>query len=104
LVKNVDVLAGLGARRGSPSSAVLVGFALETGSDDEILAYARKKLTEKKVDLVVANRADESLGRTTNRIALVGELGATWLPEEDKARLAEAILDEVSKIRRARSA
>lgn len=103
LVKNVDVLASLGARRAS-SSAVLVGFALETGSDEEIVAYARKKLSEKKVDLVVANRADESLGRTTNRIALVGALGATWLPEEDKSRLADAILDEVVKIRRARSA
>jgi hypothetical protein len=63
LTLNPDLLAELGAARkgGRP---VLVGFAVETADDDDVLvAYAQKKLRDKRVDLIVANRAADSFGR-----------------------------------------
>jgi len=107
LAQNPDLLAGLGARRAARAhapggGAVLVGFALETGDDAEIVAYGEQKLRDKRVDLVVANRADESLGRGTNRVALIATDGATWLPEATKEALAERILDRALALARAR--
>lgn len=110
LAQNPDLLAGLGARRGSRGRcgsqgarpAVLVGFALETGDDAEIVAYGETKLAAKRVDLVVANRADESLGQGTNRVALIGHDGATWLPHATKETLADSILDRALALSQAR--
>ncbi len=100
LAQNPDLLARLGARRGGAGSgrAVLVGFALETGADAEIVAYGARKLADKRVDLVVANHADEALGRATNRVALVTHDGAVWLPEADKTTLAGRVLDRAREL------
>jgi phosphopantothenoylcysteine decarboxylase/phosphopantothenate--cysteine ligase len=80
---------------------VLVAFALETGDDAAVLGYAKKKLAAKKVDLVVANAAHESLGKATNRVALVGGGANEASPEAafvsaDKAEIADLILDRVA--------
>lgn len=96
LVKNSDLLAAVGARR-SGARPVLVGFALETGDDAAVLAYAKAKLEAKKVDLVVANAAHESLGHTTNRVALVTKDGAQPFTIGAKDELANRILDEVAR-------
>ena len=98
LSRNPDVLATLAARRPvGAARPVLVGFALETGEDAEVLAYARRKLEQKRVDLVVANAADVSLGRDTNRLAIV-EAAAATPPFEtgSKEALADRILDRVA--------
>ncbi len=95
LVKNPDLLAAIGARRGAKKHPVLVGFAVETGDDARIVAYAREKLAKKKVDLVVANAAAESFGRDDNRAALVDAASARWLPVQSKDALADGILDAV---------
>jgi phosphopantothenoylcysteine decarboxylase/phosphopantothenate--cysteine ligase len=94
LVKNPDLLAAIGARR-TGARPLLVGFALETGDDAAVLAYAKKKLEAKKVDVVVANAAHESLGKATNRIALVTRDGNTPFEESSKAALANRLLDHV---------
>ncbi len=96
LVPNPDLLATIGARRASRSRPVLVGFALETGDDAAVLAYARAKLEAKKVDVVVANAAHESLGQTTNRVALVTKDGAQPFAAGAKDDLANRILDAVA--------
>lgn len=103
LVKNPDLLAGLGERR-AHGGAVLVGFALETGTDDEVVAYARKKLANKRVDAVVANHAREALGTDTSRVAFVTHEGAAWLPGASKAVLAGEIVTLATKLLRARHA
>ncbi|MDB4944093.1 MAG: Phosphopantothenoylcysteine decarboxylase [Labilithrix sp.] len=92
LARNPDVLAGLGARRAG-RSPVLVGFALETGDDATVLAYARGKRASKKVDLVVANAAHESLGREDNRVAIVSERGAAPFMTGPKEAVADHVLD-----------
>lgn len=94
LAKNTDLIAAVAAAR-TGTTPKLVAFALETGTDEEVLGYARKKLTAKKVDLVVANAAHESLGRTENRIALVDASGATPFVAASKRELADLILDRL---------
>ena len=94
LVKNPDLLAAIGARR-KGARPVLVGFALETGDDAAVIAYAKAKLVAKQVDVVVANAAHESLGQTSNRVALVTKDGAQPFAAGAKDELANRILDEV---------
>jgi phosphopantothenoylcysteine decarboxylase/phosphopantothenate--cysteine ligase len=102
LQPNPDLVAEIGeARRGQ--LPVLVGFALETDSDEGVVSHAREKLAKKKVDLVFANRADESLERDDVRALLVSpddvnDLGI--LPKEDAA---DRLLDWLATRLRERS-
>ncbi|HLK40404.1 MAG TPA: bifunctional phosphopantothenoylcysteine decarboxylase/phosphopantothenate--cysteine ligase CoaBC [Polyangiaceae bacterium] len=95
LVRTSDILADVGARRAG-RRPVLVGFAVETGDRDAIVAYARRKLADKKVDVVVANRAEDAFGSEDNRAVLVDSGTAEDLPTMPKARLADRILDGVA--------
>jgi phosphopantothenoylcysteine decarboxylase / phosphopantothenate---cysteine ligase len=92
LVENPDVIATIAAERNG-RLPTLVAFALETGDDAMVIDYARKKLSQKGVDLVVANRADEALGTDTNRVHFVLPAGHTSYPNQDKHAVAEHILD-----------
>lgn len=96
LVENPDVIATLASeRRGR--SPVMVAFALETGDDASVIERAREKLARKAVDLVVANRADEALGKETNRVHFVHPFGHTSHPNQDKSTVADHILDFVAE-------
>jgi phosphopantothenoylcysteine decarboxylase/phosphopantothenate--cysteine ligase len=94
LVQNPDILAEIGQERraGTP---LLVGFAVETGTDGDVIAFARGKLASKRVDMVVANHAAESMGREDNRVHLVGKTTATTLDVMPKRDVADRILDDV---------
>lgn len=94
LVQNPDILAEIGKSR-TTRRPVLVGFAVETGTDDEIARYARGKLDKKHVDLVVANHADDAFGRDLNRASLVSADRLDPLPDLPKHELADRILDWV---------
>jgi phosphopantothenoylcysteine decarboxylase/phosphopantothenate--cysteine ligase len=91
LVRNPDILADVGAKRGQRPS-VLVGFALET---ENLEQAARDKLEQKSADLIVANEASSGLGGDTNRVTLVDARSASPLPEMSKRALADQILDRV---------
>ena len=96
LVPNPDLLAEVGAgRRGA--RPVLVGFAVETADDAGIEAYARGKLQAKRVDMVVANHAQDSFGREDNRATIVTAGGAEALGVLSKRDLADRILDRVAE-------
>jgi phosphopantothenoylcysteine decarboxylase/phosphopantothenate--cysteine ligase len=92
LTKNPDLLARIGQRRSGPSPT-LIGFAVETADDEALVQIARQKLGKKRVDLIVANRANEALGADTNRIWLVTETEHVLVPTAPKAEVARAILD-----------
>jgi phosphopantothenoylcysteine decarboxylase / phosphopantothenate---cysteine ligase len=92
LEPNPDLLAEIGARR-TAARPVLIGFALETDTDEKIVESAREKLTKKRVDLVVANHAAESIGRDDIRITLVGPDTAAPFGPVPKAEAAERLLD-----------
>jgi phosphopantothenoylcysteine decarboxylase/phosphopantothenate--cysteine ligase len=89
LVKNPDILAGLGATR-KGSRPVLIGFAMETS---DMVAHARTKLVSKKVDLVVANEAAVGFGRDDTQATLVFDGGEEATPPITKLALAHRILD-----------
>ena len=95
LVENPDLLAAIGGRRGGGSRPVLVGFALETGGDEAVIAYAKGKLDAKKVDFVVANAARDSLGRASNRVSVVTRDGAQPFADGTKEEVADRILAEL---------
>jgi phosphopantothenoylcysteine decarboxylase/phosphopantothenate--cysteine ligase len=94
LVKNPDLLAEIGAARAG-TRPVLVGFAVETEPGEALLAYARRKLAQKRVDLVVANEASESLGLEDNRATLVTADGTEPLATMPKRELADVILERL---------
>jgi len=91
LVRNPDILAGLGAAR-QGERPVLIGFALETR---DVVKNARGKLTRKKVDLVVANHASDAFGTETNEVTLVSADEEVALPTLDKSDVADRVLDWV---------
>jgi phosphopantothenoylcysteine decarboxylase/phosphopantothenate--cysteine ligase len=97
LVPNPDLLAEIGAARAAAGASrpVLVGFAVETDSDEGIVAHARGKLEKKRVDLVVANHAGDAFGKDSNRATLVDRSGAEALGVLPKPALADRILDRV---------
>ena len=94
LVKNPDLIAEVGAARAG-KRPVLVGFAVETEGGEALVAYARRKLEEKHVDVVVANEASDSFGREDNRATLVTAAEVKPLPTMSKASLADVLLDSV---------
>jgi phosphopantothenoylcysteine decarboxylase/phosphopantothenate--cysteine ligase len=91
--KTTDILALLGGKK-SPSQ-FLVGFAAET---HDILAHARKKLAEKKADIMVANAVGEGEGFGTDDnavriIAASGPVLETGLLS--KRELSRTIFDRI---------
>jgi phosphopantothenoylcysteine decarboxylase/phosphopantothenate--cysteine ligase len=97
LVRNPDLLGEIGARRASfrAKKPVLVGFAVETADDAGLVDYATVKLRDKRVDMVVANHADDAFGKNTNRATLVTDGGAEALDPMSKSDLADQILDRM---------
>jgi phosphopantothenoylcysteine decarboxylase/phosphopantothenate--cysteine ligase len=90
LVRNPDLLAELGARRAG-ARPTLVGFAVET---QDLEGYARRKLREKKVDLVVGNLAAHGFGGDDDEVLFVTETDATPL-RASKRKIADALLDRI---------
>jgi phosphopantothenoylcysteine decarboxylase/phosphopantothenate--cysteine ligase len=94
LVKNPDILAELGKRRVG-KHPVLIGFAMET---DDVVAYGRKKLVEKKVDMVVANEAAVGFGRDDTQVTFVMPKSDETLPPLSKSETAHALWDRVKPL------
>jgi phosphopantothenoylcysteine decarboxylase/phosphopantothenate--cysteine ligase len=93
LIKNPDILAGLGALERRP---FLVGFAAET---DALVENAAKKMNEKNLDMIVANdvsQADAGFNVDTNRALLFFKDGSSSQCElMSKDQLAGVIIDHV---------
>jgi len=98
LERNPDILRTLAARKGR---RLIVGFAAET---HDVVAEAKRKLREKRCDLVVANDVtapDAGFGADTNRVRLIDASGLdeelALLPKED---VAARVFDWVAAHRR----
>lgn len=92
LLPNPDLLAEIGQARIGALPA-LIGFALETVEEARLIEYARAKRAAKRVDLMVANRAQESLGLPLVRATLVGPDFEKPLAPLSKEDAADEILD-----------
>ena len=96
LVRTPDILKSLGE---SKEKRFLIGFAAET---ERLLESARKKRTEKRVDLMVANdvsRNGAGFASDKNAAVLIDAKGETELPLMSKCELAERIWDRVAELR-----
>jgi phosphopantothenoylcysteine decarboxylase/phosphopantothenate--cysteine ligase len=97
MVRNPDVLAALGERKGA---TFLVGFAAET---DEHEASARAKLRAKNLDAIVVNdvREQRGFGVGENAVALLwGEEGRRDVGRASKRILAARLLDAIEELMR----
>jgi phosphopantothenoylcysteine decarboxylase/phosphopantothenate--cysteine ligase len=92
LVPNPDILAGLCARK---RGQYVVGFALE---DTGGLKSARKKMREKKCDMMVLNRPATSLGTDSTTVTILQQ-GAKpdTLPNMSKREAAREILIRIAQ-------
>ena len=93
LSKNPDILTYVSQNR--KKGAIVVGFAAET---ENVLKNAHKKLVEKKVDLIVANKVNEEgsgFGTDTNKITLITKKGVTPFPLMKKEEVANAIFQYI---------
>ena len=99
LERTGDILAELGRRRGDARTPVLVGFAAQTGDP---VGPARRKLEQKRVDLVVANDVSEpgsGFDVDTNRVTLVArDEPDEALPLLSKQDVARALLDRAERL------
>lgn len=102
LSENEDILRSLGVGRGVSGRGLLVGFAVETGTVDELLAEARAKLLRKGADVIVGNRAEDAFDRTTNQVWIVSaEKAPIHIETTTKKAVARALFEElVARLRR----
>jgi len=99
LTRNPDILADVGkAKEGS--GMLLVGFAVETGELEDLLSEVRKKLKEKRADLMIGNFAEDAFDLNTNRVWLIDRTGRQEeVATTYKGRVANKILDAIARIR-----
>jgi len=94
LERTEDVLTGLADRR--RPDQLLIGFAAEAG--EGAVAYAREKLTRKRLDAVVLNdvaQAGIAFDAPDNEVTIVTADGERHVPRAKKAEVAGVILDTV---------
>jgi len=102
LERTVDILAELAPRK---QTRLVVGFAAET---EHVVANAERKLTEKDLDLIVANDVtgtDTGFAVETNAVTMIDRSGRhETVPLMSKDAVAERIVDRIVILRRERSA
>lgn len=94
LVRTTDILKYLGEHK-KPNQK-LCGFAMET---KDLLDNAKKKLTNKNADMIVANNlkvAGAGFGTDTNVVTFIKRDEVKELPIMTKDEVAKAILDELN--------
>ena len=90
LVRTPDILAEVAAQ--TQSLKLVVGFAAET---HDIEKYARGKLVDKRLDLVIANQVGQATGgfeRDDNAATAYWQDGEQAFPATSKTELAEQLL------------
>jgi phosphopantothenoylcysteine decarboxylase/phosphopantothenate--cysteine ligase len=87
---NPDILATVAAL---PSAPYCVGFAAES---DDVIENARRKLANKKVPLMVANRAQDVFGSDSSELSLIDGHGVTTLSRSSKLAQARRLMTEIA--------
>jgi len=100
LTRNPDIIAAVASHAARPFT---VGFAAET---QDVEAYARGKLENKKLDLIIANdvaNSDIGFNSDNNAVSLIWKQGSKALAIASKLRLSRLILEEINALYRAQS-
>lgn len=94
----IDILDAVSKHR--KDGQMMVGFAAET---DDVIAYGRRKLREKKLDLIVVNDVSQpgaGFDVDTNQVVLIARTGdVEGLPLLAKTSVADRILSQVRELR-----
>lgn len=104
LTPNPDILQELGDKRAELLSRAagpvsIIGFAAETGEEEDLIMYARDKLERKSCDMIVGNFADEAFRKDTNRVWLLDKNGHNEeLATSDKESIAARILARAQRL------
>jgi len=97
LEPTVDILKTLAATK--RPGQVIVGFAAET---QDVEAYARRKLVEKRLDWIAANdvsRPDSGMNADDNTVILLSRSGQRFeIGPAPKATVARVILDRIAPV------
>jgi phosphopantothenoylcysteine decarboxylase/phosphopantothenate--cysteine ligase len=96
LERTTDILGEIGKRKGD---RIVVGFAAET---EDLIANARKKLQEKRLDFIVVNdvtKPGSGFSSDTNQVKILFPSGEVKdLPPMSKEEVSQLILDDVTKL------
>jgi phosphopantothenoylcysteine decarboxylase / phosphopantothenate---cysteine ligase len=91
LEPTVDILATVAARAKPP---FCVGFAAET---NDVAKNGEAKRRRKKLPLLIANRAQDTIGQDQNEVTLLDDNGAHPLPRMNKLPLARRLVAEIAE-------
>src|SRR6185295_12435677 len=91
LEENPDILAWVAAL---PRPPICVGFAAES---ENLAENARAKLAKKKLPLIAANIAQDTMGRDENAITLYDAKGEHPLGRGAKLDLARRLIEHVAQ-------
>ena len=95
LSKTTDILSYLGENK--KSNQFICGFSMET---EKMIENSRKKLVDKKVDMIVANnlkQAGAGFGVDTNIVTLITKDNEENIPLMSKEEIAKVIIDKIQK-------
>jgi phosphopantothenoylcysteine decarboxylase / phosphopantothenate---cysteine ligase len=99
LEPTTDILAEIARQK---KSQIIIGFAAET---QNVLENARKKLAAKSLDAIVVNDVSrEGIGFDSDRnaVTIITPHEVVEVPETTKWEVAQRVVDQVSKLRKAR--
>jgi phosphopantothenoylcysteine decarboxylase/phosphopantothenate--cysteine ligase len=91
LKPTVDILAAVAARAKPP---FCVGFAAET---NDVNKNGEAKRRQKKLPLLIANRAQDTIGQDDSEVTLLDDSGAHPLPRMNKLALARRLIAEIAQ-------
>lgn len=93
LKKNPDILKTMGWKK---NKQFVVGFAAETEKVEE---YAKQKLSEKNLDMIVANdvsRKDTGFNVDFNEVVILTDKGQRYeVPKQEKGKIADVIMNKI---------
>jgi phosphopantothenoylcysteine decarboxylase / phosphopantothenate---cysteine ligase len=92
LMPNQDILATVAAL---PKAPFCVGFAAET---ENLLEYAEAKRQKKNLPMLIANRAQDTLGADEAELFILDQAGSHLLPRASKAQQARLIIRHLSQL------
>ena len=92
LVPNPDILGWIASRQKPP---FCVGFAAESRNLD---AYADEKRRRKKVQLMIANLAQNAIGADDNEVSILDDSGTHRLPRASKDIVAQQIVAHIANL------
>jgi phosphopantothenoylcysteine decarboxylase/phosphopantothenate--cysteine ligase len=90
LKPTIDILATVAARTNPP---FCVGFAAES---QDVVRFAEEKRRRKCVPLIVANRAEDTLGHDSSEVTLIDDTGKHKLPRMGKLAVARKLVTEIA--------